>query len=200
MNERVGLAIMRLQPLHRGHCLTINEMIQKCEVAIIGLGSTNKKPDKHDPFTPDVRMQMIRNVYGDRVKIIPLVDLNAASKSEWVDYVFQKISKLGMPEPTDYFTGSEADAVWYNEHFAKRPNILDYGTRRHYVAEGNQRMPVRFLHIVDRRQNEIPSASEIRMFIDLHSNEWKKWVPYVNHQLIEDNYPEEFKVPVNEGE
>jgi nicotinamide mononucleotide adenylyltransferase len=195
MEQRVGLAIMRLQPLHRGHCLTINEMIQKCEVAIIGLGSTNKKPDQHDPFTPDVRMQMIRNVYGDRVKIVPLVDLNAANKTEWVEYVFQKLNKLGMPEPTDYFTGSEADAVWYDEHFAQRPNVLEYGTRRHWVNDKNEKVPIRLLHIVNRHENDIPSASEIRSLINLRTDKWKQWIPYVNHRIIEDNYPEEYLVP-----
>lgn len=176
--NRVGLAIMRIQPLHRGHCMIINQMIQECETVILGLGSTNKKPDPWDPFTPDVRMQMVRNVYGDRVKIVPLVDIRAASKSDWNEYVLSKLVKLGMKHPTDYYTGSISDASWYDENFD-------------YDAHPGQMK----LHLLDRGANNIPSASELRTLIELNSNKWKEWVPAVNWALVEENYPEELLTP-----
>lgn len=179
--SRVGLAICRIQPLHKGHCLIINQMIQDCEVAILGLGSTNKKPDRWDPFTPDVRMQMVKNVYGDRLKIVPLVDINASTKSDWIEYVSSKITKLGMKEPTDYYTGSESDAAWYTDHYG-------------FDNEPGKKK----LHMVDRGMNNIPSASELRTLIELQDNGWKKWVPAVNWGLIEDNYPEDLLVPIKD--
>lgn len=177
--NRVGLAIMRIQPLHRGHCMIINQMLQECETVILGLGSTNKKPDRWDPFTPDVRMQMVRNVYADRVKIVPLVDINAASKQDWVDYVITKLSKLGMKTPTDYFTGSISDAAWYDQHFS------------YDALPGKMK-----LHLLDRGANDVPSASELRTLIELNSDEWRKWVPAVNWKLVEENYPEDLFAPL----
>lgn len=167
--SKVGLAVCRLQPLHKGHCLIINQMIQDCETVILGLGSTNKKPDRWDPFTPDVRMQMVRNVYGDRIKIVPLVDIDAKNKSEWVEYVLAKLAKLGMREPTDYYTGSVSDSYWYTEHFTYTKTI----------------------QMVDRGKNDIPAASELRTLIELGSRDWRNWVPKVNWRLIEENYPED---------
>ena len=179
MNSKVGLAVMRIQPMHSGHCMIINKMIQECEMVILGLGSTNKKPDRWDPFTPDVRMQMVRNVYGDRVKIVPLVDIQAASKSDWVNYILSKLEKLGMRKPTDYFTGSISDAAWYTDHF-----VLDLVTKNPTV------------HMVDRGTNDIPSASELRTLIELRNDKWKQWVPSVNWDLVLDNYPEELLAPL----
>ena len=189
--ERVGLAVVRIQPLHKGHCLTINKMIQECETVIIGLGSTQKKPDEHDPFSPDVRMQMVRNVYGDRVKIVPLVDINAGGQDEWVGYVLDKLKKLGMKEPTDYYTGSIADASWYTNHFFKGVGWTEEDVKKYSVAGTDQ---MRLLHIVDRERNDVPAATEIRTLIKLKSNEWHKWVPPVNWDLVLDNFPRELFV------
>lgn len=174
MND-TGLFIGRLQPMHMGHCQLINYMIESCETAIVGLGSVQKKRAKHDPFTQEERQQMIRNVYGERVKIVPLVDLNATTPAQWCDYVVEKIKKVGLPEPNLYISGSEADSYWYKEYFSQKNKTL---------------------MIYNRTQNVWPAATEVRMFLELRTDGWKKWTPRVNHKIIEQNYPEEFKIPL----
>ena len=104
--NRCGLMIARLQPLHIGHCRILTKMIMECETAILGLGSAQKSRELHDPWTVDERMKMVKNVFGDRLKIVPIVDIGAKAPSEWVNYLIEKITKLGLKEPTDYFTGS----------------------------------------------------------------------------------------------
>lgn len=173
MSARVGLFVGRLQPLHKGHCKTINLMIQDCDTVIIGLGSAQKSREKHDPWTVEERIEMLRNVYSDRIKIVPLNDIDAATPEQWCGYIFDKLKKLGMKEPTDYYTGSEFDSSWYKHHFKER------------------------LHICDRSDNPVPAATELRMSLELRTNDWKFWVPAVNHQLVESTYPEEFKIPIN---
>ena len=173
----VGLFIGRVQPLHFGHCQLINYLIENCEVAIVGLGSVQKKREKHNPFTQEERQQMIRNVYGDRVKIVPLVDLNATTPDQWCEYVIEKIKKVGLPEPNLYVSGSEADSYWYKDWFQ---------------AHGKT------LVIHNRSQNVWPAATEVRMFLELRTDGWKKWTPRVNHKLIQDKYPEEYKIPESE--
>ena len=193
MSKRVGLMVGRFQPLHDGHCKIINKMIQDCETAIVCLGSAQKSRELHDPWTVEERMQMIKNVYGAynnkgeyvgcRVKIVPLNDLGAANPEQWTDYIFEKLAKLGLPEPMDYYTGSYQDSLWYNKRFS-----VDWGddnTTKH-------------LHILDRTLGLTTSATEIRGFLSLRSLEWKKYIPAVNHSLVESTYPEEFKVPLNE--
>lgn len=204
MNNRVGLMVGRFQPLHRGHTKNINIMIQDCETAIVCLGSAQKKREKHDPWTVEERMQMLKNVYADRIKIVPLNDLGAATPDQWVSYIFDKLDKLGMKNPTDYYSGSEFDASWYKEHFwsdaissellAHRSiggGWIDDPKLHKYLTAG----VMRTLHILNRDTSPVPSATEIRMSLELRNDMWKKWSSAVNHDIIIENYPEEFKIP-----
>lgn len=220
---RVGLMIGRFQPLHRGHLKSINRMIQDCETAIICLGSAQKSREEHDPWTVEERMQMLRNVYGDRIKIVPLNDLGATRPKEWTAYIFEKLAKLGMKEPTDYYTGSSADAKWYSHCFFNKElskyeelqtdKLTLVGTQRDgmlhvedfYVLGPKGKIPadsqevadlhLRKLHLIDRDMNPIPPATDIRTYLSLRTDEWQQWVPRVNYDLVGSNYPEEFKVP-----
>lgn len=188
--DRIGLAVMRLQPLHKGHLITINHMIQDCETVIVCPGSAQKSREEHDPWTVEERMQMLKAVYGDRIKIVPLNDLGATRPQEWTDYIFEKLAKLGMAEPTDYYTGSIQDSFWYRHRFYLAGTPIEAGDSFMSVA-GQQRI----LHLVDRNMNSVPSATEIRGFLQLRTDVWHQWVPRVNHDLVSLNYPEKFKVP-----
>lgn len=204
--KRVGLANMRTQPLHNGHLGILNTMIASCETAILGLGSAQKAPDEHDPWVIENRMQQARNVYGDRIKIVPLNDLGTtAGTNDWIDYVIDRTVKLGLPEPTDYYTGSEADAIWYRERFYRKyfspvpesvtlPESWDKSVPEEYDGYYTDGGVLRHLHIRARDMTQVPSATEIRTFMSLRTDGWKRFVPHVNHELIEATYPEEFRV------
>lgn len=191
--SNVGLAVMRLQPLHSGHLRIINRMIANCDTVIIGIGSSDKSFTAHNPYTIEDRMQMLRNVYGNRIKIIPLKDLGLTEVTrEWADFVMKKIKKVDMPTPTEYWTGSKADAVFYQEHFYTdqmlanaKEEMLDG-----YII-GKMIGPLR---IVDRGANPVPSATEMRTFLQLHDDSWKQWVPAVNWDIVENNYPDEYRM------
>lgn len=194
--KRVALAIMRTQPLHFGHTRIIERMISKCSTVIVALGSADKSRLPANPFTIEERITMLDNVFGTRIKIVPLKDLGATSGTNtWCDYALNKIQKLGLPDPTDYFTGSRADAVWYRGRFFN----ADVGSPtdlppdeflENYMPNGLLRM----LHVENRNGNYIPSATELRTFLQTRTDGWKEWTPEVNHELIEERYPEEFKV------
>jgi len=209
MNNRIGLVVMRAQPLHCGHTKIINIMVQDCETAIVCLGSAQKKREKHDPWTIEERMEMLRNVYGDRIKICPLNDIGAANPEQWVSYIFHKFVKIDIikKEPTDYYSGSEFDASWYKDHFWSN-SISSELLIRHSVSGGLIDDPrldkyltadgaTRMLHILDRETSPVPSATELRMSLELRNDMWKDWTPAVNHDIIIENYLEEFKVPIN---
>ena len=166
---KVGLAIMRMQPMHKAHINLINQMNSYCETSIIGLGSAQAF-DEWNPFTVEQRTDMIRNVFGDRVKIVPLVDVGTnKGTDEWIKYVIDKTTKIGLPNPTEYFSGSEADSVWYKSHF---------GTK---------------LHIMPREMFVHPSASEVRTLLAAGDTAWKKYIPRVNWEIV-NNYPDDFKL------
>ena len=207
MNNRVGLIVGRFQPLHRAHTKLVNIMIQDCETAIVCLGSAQKKREKHDPWTVEERMQMLKNVYADRIKIVPLNDIGAVGPDQWVSYIFNKLDKLGMKEPTDYYSGSDFDASWYKEHFwsdtisselvirhSVSHGLVDDPRLKNYLTNGGT---MRKLHILNRETSPVPSATELRMSLELRNDMWKEWSAAVNNDIIIDNYPEEFKVPLN---
>lgn len=200
-SKRVALAIMRAQPLHRGHSTIINTMIADYETVILGIGSTQISREKWNPWTFEERKTMVRNVYGDRIKIVQFQDLETSEGSNaWVDYVLQKIRKLGLADPTDYYTGSQADARWYtNRFFLKGVSAWDDSDKfASHINEHNGRYYIngffREMHLVDRATNPTPPATDIRTLLELRDNSWEQWVPAVNHQFIKDTYPEEFKV------
>jgi nicotinamide mononucleotide adenylyltransferase len=170
--KKVGLAIMRTQPLSKGHTRIISRMIEDCETVILGLGSADKHGTEDNPYTIEDRMEMATNVYGKRIKIVPLKDLGLTSvTNQWVEYCVSKITNLGMPEPTDYYTGSMADSVYYRGYF-----------------------PEKNLHIIERTESLIPPATDLRTFLSLRNDGWKVWVPEVNWEIVESRYPEHLRV------
>jgi len=115
--EKTALAVMRLQPLHEGHTILIDAMLDACERVIIGIGSTQESGTERNPYSYEERRVMLLERYGDRenLTIIPLVDIGAQSKQEWVDYVLGELDRHALPHPTHYFSGSRSDADWYTE-------------------------------------------------------------------------------------
>lgn len=203
-NKRIGFAVMRGQPPHIGHLDILTRITRECDTAILGLGSTGNDIDESNPWTQVIRTEMFRNVFGDRLVIIPLEDLpkkdKNRSKNDWVDYVLDMCKKYGYENVTDYYSGSKADAVWYAERFYNEtmvdPMIESYSDLPPFDDDDNFIAPngeERLLHIIDREKNDCPSATEIRTLISLGEvKEWKKWIPRVNHDIILSTYPKKF--------
>lgn len=203
MNGKVGLAVMRVQPLHKGHTRLINNMCEDCQTVIVCLGSAQISRVENNPWTVDERKEMIKNVYGDRIKIVPLTDLGAKHPMDWTNYIFDKLEKLGMKQPTDYYTGSVMDARWYTHCFYSREICEtvehDLSICQSLQQSVNFQHPsgiTRQLHIIDRHQDMSLAATEVRGHLQLRSTAWKELIPAVNHELISSTYPDEFKVPL----
>lgn len=196
MTKRTALAIMRTQPIHLGHTGIANIMINNYDEVIIGSGSADKPVSISNPFPIDIRLQMWKRIHGDRIKLVPLSDLGATQDTnEWCDYVLKKIKGLGLPDPTDYFTGSPADAVWYRgRFFNKECNSPADDNTQEFIERYMPNGVFRQLHLVDRDKNYIPSATELRQFMVTRDDGWKRWVPAIIHDLVEEHFPEEFKV------
>lgn len=181
----VAFGMFRSQPVTDGHADVVNRMCRNHKTVIVGLGSAQTSGVEGNPFTVDDRMAQWRNIFGDRIKLVPVTDLGTCDPQEWVNFVINKITKVGLPEPTDYYGGLE-NACWYRSHFLlpgeKEANL-------HYTSKG----VLRKIHVMTR---ETPiSGTEVRNFIQLRMDVWKRWVPVVNHRLIEERYPEHLRIP-----
>jgi cytidyltransferase-like protein len=191
----VGLAVMRMQPPHRGHMNLISWMKQDCDTVIVAFGSTQHSRVVRHPFTFEQRLEMLRAVVGDGIKPLPLVDIDSqVSTDDWVDYVLDKITKLNLPAPTDFYTGSSQDAKWYTHRFAA---LTDRSTSVSGVTTYHSDSTGRRLHIMDRVQTGLPAAEEIRSLIERRDAEWKEYVPSRLVEYIEWHYPPELRVALN---
>lgn len=189
---RVGLVVMRMQPPHRGHTALINLMRSDCDTAIVAFGSTQMSRVVRHPFSFEERLDMVRAVFGTSIKPLPLVDIDSnVNSDDWVDYVLDKVRKLNLPTPTDFYTGSVQDGKWYVNRFAKLTDPMqEVGFVKTYTSPESGRR----LHIMDRSQFRIPPAEEIRSLIERRDDEWKQYVPARLIQYIEWNYPPELRV------
>ncbi len=112
--KKISLAVMRIQPMHNGHKLLIESMLQSSDKTIVAIGSTQISRTDNNPYTYEERVQMIRKVFpNDEVLVLPLVDIGASKKVQWTSYVLQEVNRHFGLTPTDYYTGSQADAYWF---------------------------------------------------------------------------------------
>lgn len=109
----VGLTIMRLQPLHKGHQKIIDIMLDENKKVILMIGSIDVSDDKN-PYSYEERLSMVQSVYGNEIKtkklfIGGLKDIH--NRPKWADYVTQQ-----LPFRADnYYCGQEQDGELFQE-------------------------------------------------------------------------------------
>ena len=117
----VGLAVMRLQPLHRGHLKVINTMLTNHPKAIIVIGSIENFDDKN-PFTFKDRLKMLELVYPQEIKNNKLIIIGAKdihNPPKWASYI-----KTLLPiEATCYYSGTGQDAHLFEKEGFKTIQI-----------------------------------------------------------------------------
>jgi len=192
--QRVALLIGRFNPLHRAHCWLIERMIQDNDVVLIGVGSAQESNTQRNPYSVNVRIAMLRNVFGDRIKVFPIRDLGTGIHTqEWINNVIGKCMELNLPVPNHYYCGCHDDSLWYQGYFSgSNPIKKQVGDELIYSHPSENRA----LHILERTATIYPSATRIREYINLRMDDWKAWVPVVNHVLVEANYPQEFRTAI----
>ena len=183
--KKIGLAIIRMQPMHLGHHALITRMMTEMDTVIIGLGSIQENKTINNPFTPAQRRTMIEDVFGNtgkhsKIKLLELKDLGAVNKIAWAMHVFGKIEGMNLSKPTHYYAGSKHDASWFdsiNTEFGQ--GTLD-------------------IIIHDRLKDCIcMSGTEIRKSIIDDTNDWKEYVPPIIIPYIENNFPKELLLTEN---
>jgi len=180
--KKVGLAVMRMQPMHNGHYNLIAKMLKEMDVVIVGLGSIQETRTLNNPYTPKQRREMIERVFGptgknSKIKIIELKDLHAVNKIAWAMHVFGKIEGMNLPKPTHYYAGGSHDASWFesvNDEFGSGSLVIN---------------------ILDRIKVSIcMSGTEVRKAIMDETNDWKEYVPPVLVDFIEESFPKELRL------
>lgn len=161
---RVGLIVMRGQPLHYGHIRVIDEALKLCDMVIIILGSTQEHGTSRNPFTYGERKKMIKTYYMSTAnwKKINIIGLEDIFSLQWPNYVLDSIKKE-MPNVniTDIFGGSEYDCAWFKDFDFEK-------------------------HVLNRSDTEYPfvSASMIRDMLMYKDKRWMQYVPNCNWYFV----------------
>lgn len=188
VSGRVGLMVAGMRHgVHEGYVHLISWMLSDCDTAIIALG-----PSIY--LTHEARMTMLRAIFGPMLKFVQLHDIDANEDTDdWIDYVLDRIESAGLPMPTDYYTGSAADARWYENRFARLDDPSEsLGPRTTWTSPQSGRR----LNILDRRTRPELQGSDIGTLIQRRDDEWKRFVPAKLHRYIEQHYAPNHRVAI----
>ena len=101
-----GLLIGRFQPFHLGHLDALRYALSKVDKLWVGLGSSNKPPQKNNPFSAEERKKMILDSIDDYIKnhieIYFIPDLENHIK--WIELIDTIVPKFDIVFTNDELT------------------------------------------------------------------------------------------------
>ena len=155
---RLGLIVGRFQTLHTGHEDMIRKAVALCDRVGLFVGSSQESGTCKNPFSYELRRQMLTDVFGDAVSIFPLPDIGVGNNAKWGDYVLaQAEARLGEI-PDLVVTGREERRLdWFD-------SAAGSGISELYVPKAIQM-----------------SASQMRKFFA--EDDFAQWKTYTNPKL-----------------
>ena len=118
---RYGIVAGRFQPLHLGHCDVIDTALRLCEKVGVMIGSSNRPQSADNPLSYSDRFCLLRQVYGDRIDICPLPDIDIGVPSLWGNYLLKTAQLNFGKNPEVIFMGEEEERP---DWFGKESEIL----------------------------------------------------------------------------
>ncbi len=101
-----GLLIGRFQPFHLGHLEALQFALSRVDKLWVGLGSSNKPPEKNNPFSAEERKEMILSSIDDSIKekisiyFIPDFDNHV----KWIENIDTIVPKFDVVFTNDELT------------------------------------------------------------------------------------------------
>ena len=111
-----GLLIGRFQPFHLGHLEALRFALSKVDKLWIGIGSSNKSPEKNNPFTAEERKEMILSSIdtsiSNNIQVFSIPDLENHEK--WIENI-----DMIVPDFDVVFTNDELTQSLYSKRGKK---------------------------------------------------------------------------------
>jgi len=135
-----GLLIGRFQPFHLGHLEALQFALSKVEKLWVGLGSSNKPPQKNNPFSAEERKEMILSSVDDSIKnkieIYFIPDFENHQK--WAENIDNIVPKFDMVFTNDEMTKhlySKRDIMVIPIPFLKRDKLSGTNIRDLIISD-----------------------------------------------------------------
>ncbi|MCH8328986.1 MAG: nicotinamide-nucleotide adenylyltransferase [Nanoarchaeota archaeon] len=117
-----GLFIGRFQPFHIGHLSDIKNALKEVDELVIGVGSSNEKHTKYNPFSVEERIEMIDLVLPandiGKYTVFPIPDFGNDEK--WLEHVETLVPKFDV-----VYTGNKwTEKCFKGKYKVKRVDML----------------------------------------------------------------------------
>lgn len=131
VSKLVGVFVARMQPIHNAHIWLMKQALQENDKLLIVLGSANKVDMLRNPFSFELRTDLLDSVISrdgelinrsDDIKVINLPDWSMENKTEdsriWGDYLYYNIvSRIGQKSFSIYFSDEPAIIKsWFSDN------------------------------------------------------------------------------------
>lgn len=104
--KKYNLFIGRYQPLHKGHITLIQTVLDENKNVAIGLRDT--PIDTNNPYTIEERRKMFESVFGNKVKVFAVPDIEAICHGRNVGW---KIREIRLDKDTEKISASKIREV-----------------------------------------------------------------------------------------
>jgi nicotinamide-nucleotide adenylyltransferase len=161
------LIVGRFQTFHKGHEIMIGRALMCAENVHIFIGSSQLQGTLRNPFSYEMRRNVIKAVYGDAVTIYPLEDLTHEDdiSYEWGKYVLDKV-----------ITG-----------IGDRPDLMVYGNDENRIGWFDKTDIIGIDTLVINREKTDISATRVRN--EMKNDNKEIWKSLVNISIW-DKYSE----------
>ena len=109
---KLGIIVGRFQTFHTGHKYMVDKACAVCDRVGILVGSSQESGTLKNPFTFEMRREMLKKVFGDRVRIEPLPDIGVGNNGKWGDYVLQNVQRYFGKAPDLLFFIDDDRGQW----------------------------------------------------------------------------------------
>ena len=120
-----AVIIGRFQPLHNGHVALINKALENHSKVLILVGSVNKERDFKNPFSTEVRLKMISNVFEGNTSVYARGLKDKPTDDEWVAEVIANVNQIEEDPSKVVLYTSEKDSVFYEANFLYNVSSMD---------------------------------------------------------------------------
>ena len=155
---KLGILVGRFQTIHAGHEKMVNTALQLCEQVGIFVGSSQEALTSKNPFSYEIREEMLHAVFGDAIRVYPLPDIGVGNNAGWGDYVLEQVELRFGRLPDLVVSGREVRRIdWFDSPSGS-------GISELYIPKS-----------IDM------SASQMRRFFA--DDDYEQWKSYTNPKL-----------------
>lgn len=157
MKQRVGVFLLRMQPLHIGHLGIIEKILEENDKVVILIGSKNKKGTIRNPLDVKLRREILDETiiekFGAQNKIVISelpdwsTETDVETYTEWGRYLYYNIVSLAEQKTFSMYFSDEKEIIesWFEKYIRERINIVLFKRKEMFEAVSSTKIREAFV-------------------------------------------------------